>query len=540
MPNVTFDKRYLMELIRGEVEDRLLAEEAQKMGVEVEAITDSEVKLAITANRPDLLDVVGFARAFRNFTHKAEKFKYSPGHESRISVKVAEGTPESMPFIACIVARGLRLTDESLKGLLNFSDKFCEAYGRRRTKLAMGIYDLLKIGDTLSYSAYDGTRFAPLGHRKDMALEEILTDTEQGRQYGGSFKKEQLAMLKDGKEVLALIPIVNSERTKITARTTDLLIDITGVNRHAVEGSASLFAASLEDMGAEIQTVKISYPSGDFSLPSQEERFLFIPVKVIEAQIGIKIGFNNIISLANKMGYEAVLVGNKIKFRLPPYRLDILNDQDVIEDIAIAYGYAYIPGVPAQATQQGRLEDRSAVNERASSAMVGMGFTEAMNTYLTNEEDNFTKMLCSSKPAEYVKLSGSKTNTITMLRTCILPFLLKNLGASAHESMPQALFEADMVFRMAGKVPLEEHHLACVKAGPKTNFNEMKSIAESLLMRLGIEYRISESTHRHFIPGRGAKIICKGGEIGSFGEISPEVLSNFGIEEPCIALEIRI
>jgi phenylalanyl-tRNA synthetase beta subunit len=55
----------------------------------------------------------------------------------------------------------------------------------------------------------------------------------------------------------------------------------------------------------------------------------------IDQELGVRIGFNNVILLANKMGYEAALVGSSVRFAVPAYRLDIINEQDIVEDVAV-------------------------------------------------------------------------------------------------------------------------------------------------------------------------------------------------------------
>ena len=60
------------------------------------------------------------------------------------------------------------------------------------------------------------------------------------------------------------------------------------------------------------------------------------------------------------------------------------NAQDVIEDIAIGYGYDYINAMPIASTQPGKLEERTRFNRKLTDIMVGLGFFESANSYLTN------------------------------------------------------------------------------------------------------------------------------------------------------------
>lgn len=254
----------------------------------------------------------------------------------------------------------------------------------------------------------------------------------------------------------------------------------------------------------------------------------------------MSVGFNNALSLAEKMGYACSYLNKKIVFKIPSYRLDILTDQDIIEDMAIAYGYEYIANMPIYSTQTGMLEERTEKNRKLSAIMTGLGFGEMMNSYLTSENENFNKMRVAANQSKYIKLKNSKTGSITMMRTWILPSLLKNFSLSVHEKMPQKIFEADVVFALANKMPSEKYHLSAAMADPKANFNDIKSVLESVLNEIPGEYTFRAAAHESFIEGRVADIVVGKATVGFVGELHPEVLSNFGIEEPCFGFEIII
>jgi phenylalanyl-tRNA synthetase beta chain len=55
-----------------------------------------------------------------------------------------------------------------------------------------------------------------------------------------------------------------------------------------------------------------------------------------------------------------------------------------------------------------------------------------------------------------------------------------------------------------------------------------------------MEYGVAESNDPAFLDGRRADIMCNGIKIGVFGEIHPEVISNFGLEHPIIGFEIEL
>lgn len=127
-----------------------------------------------------------------------------------------------------------------------------------------------------------------------------------------------------------------------------------------------------------------------------------------------------------------------------------------------------------------------------------------------------------------------------MMRTWLLPSLLRCIGLSVHEKMPQKFFELEMAFRVESEKPVEEYHIAAVETDSKANFNKIKAVVESIAYMLGLKFEIKKLEHESFITGRCAGIYMNGAKIGFFGELHPQVMNNFGVEEPTIAFELSI
>ena len=543
MPVISFNKKYLYGLIGSGIDDAKLADQVSKLGFEVEQVDNDNISVEITANRLDLLDAVGFARAIKNFMHRSKRFHYEiENQEPEMELTVEPSVKKIRPFISALVVHNINMDEHTLLNIVNFSEKFCETYGRNRRKIAMGFHDLAMIKPPIVYKSGEDIDYVPLGKNSPMRLSEVLDKEEKGKQYANILRNARTCyypVLSDSQGVMAFIPILNSQRTRITTATKDLFIDITGTSEYAVNKVAELLAASFIDMEAQVRKVKVVYGERNMVTPEMQPRYVELKIEKAEMEIGVKIGYNNVISLANKMGYEAAMLQNNIRFRIPEYRMDVIDEQDVIEDIAIGYGYQYINPIPMYFSQQGTLEDRTKVNKDLAIIMLGFGFTEFANSYLTNQSTNFEKPGIKMDKSE-ILLRNSKTEAITMMRTWIIPSLMNNLGMSAHEKMPQDIFEIDMVFRARNRKPIESYHLAAVSINPKANFNDIKAVVEGIMFCSGMEYSIKGFMHESFIEGRCAEIIVDGNSIGFFGEIHPRVLKNFGIEEPGIGVEIEL
>ncbi len=545
MPNITINREYLLKLIGKKIEEKNLEEIIYKLGFEVERSDLNELTVEITSNRPDLFSAVGLARAIRNFQHINKTFNYSlhkKNLSSALTISVDKTAEKSGLFISGFVIKNILLTDVSLADIFNFSEKLSDTLGRMRKKMSIGIHNLDVIDKDIVFILSEDEKFIPLRDNSQRLYSDVVDNTEKGKLYRTALPKSGLyPILKDSKGTLALVPIINSERTKVTPSTKNLFIEVTGTSSDLVEKITNILATTFIDIGGDIFGIDVKYTKKTKRYPDFDTNNILIPLLQIELELGIEIGFNNIISLANKAGYEAALLGKKIRFKVPSYRADIINEQDIIEDICIAYGYDYISPIPVPSILPGALSKNHELFEGLSYAMVGAGFTESMSTYLTNEQRNFLMMnLDIPQKTDFIKLKDAKSSNLSIARTWLIPSILNVISISKHDKMPQKVFELDMVFKIYDNKPIESYHLAGICTNSVSNFNDIKSIVESILSVSGFSFSIKETSHKSFIDGRCAAIIIDGIELGIMGELHPIVLSNFGIEEPSIGFEIEL
>lgn len=518
-----------------------------KLGMDIEKTEGDDVTIDITPNRPDLLDIMGFARAagfFSGKTKPKENF-YNLTREPFTEVTVTSAVRKVRPFAAAMIVKNIDLTGNKLRYLINFTEKFCDTYGRRRKKIAMGLHNLDVIKPPLIYDASHDGSFKPLGSEKQMSFEEIIEKHQKGLEYSnaiaGNGKKQPYPFLRDTENILSLIPIINSELTRVRESTKNLLVDLTGTSKSGVREAINLFACTFIDMGADVYPCSIVFQNTREATPQLIYNEIRIKRSKVERSLGLFLDDNKIITMANRMGYVAAKYGTYTLVYVPPYRLDVLNEQDVIEDIAIAYGYDKITPLPILGFSSGVPEESREYLNRVSRLMLGFGYFESLNMYLTNERLNFENMLQKYDPKNVIKVAYAKTEAITMLRTSLTPGLLQNLSVSMHQRMPQRLFEVGSVFAIDKNKIIESNNLAFVNEHSKSDFSEIKAVVKDLLQLIDVrKYSLKECKNSSFIDGRCAAIMVGNEMLGYFGELSPGVLENFKLEEPVAAAEIMI
>ena len=536
MPTLTFDKKELINLIGKNLKDDELEELINSLKSNVEEITENEIKVELTTDRSDMFVLEGFARALRDFIGLGSKdIKI---YDSKIIVKQEEVPVR--PYIACALVRNVKLDEKMIKNLMNAQEVLHETIGRKRRKAAIGLHDFDKIEGEIWYKGVSrNEKFVPLGETEEMSLMDVLSRTEKGRKYGELIiNANKWPVFVDKKGIFSFPPILNSERTKITEKTKNIFIDVTGTDKNVVKQAINILTLMFGERGFKIEGIKIKGRRELFT-PEWIEKPIEIDRKKIEKLLGETLSDEEIKKALKKMGYKVIIKESVIAIA-PPYRFDIFSEADVIEDIAIAYGYNnFTPELPNVFTK-GELTKVEKISDEIRELLIGFGFQEIIRPILTNEEIQFKKMLVEG---DAIKISNPVSELYTQTRIWLLPVLMDFLSKNTKESYPQKIFEIGdviLIDKNSETRARDVRKVAAVIASNGSFFAEAKSIVLEIAKKLKINVEFKEDYHPSFIDGRFVRIYSNKEEIGFFGEINPQVLENFKVYIPVTALEMKI
>jgi phenylalanyl-tRNA synthetase beta chain len=523
---------------------------------EVKGYSPSDDVLSIEmkdTNRPDLWSAEGLARGLRCFLGLEKGPRHYTAEKPVIEVNVDPKLFNIRPFIACAVVKNVQLTDAVIRGLMHMQDKLDKTYGRNRQKTSIGIYNLHLITPPIEYRAVNprDVSFVPLGFAERMGLDEILERHPKGIEFGHIVKKNPLyPMLFDSEgKILSFPPIINSnDLGKITEESRSLLVEVTGTLNRTVVNTLNLVTSALIDCRGKASSATIHYTdsSGDMRMdtvtPDFRSRTMHLSVEYTNRLLGLKLSGKHISELLLTAGLGVGKVDDCcVEALVPFYRVDVMHQVDIIEDVAVAYGYNNIEGVWREMPTTGKAKpDLQRINI-ARDLMVGLGYQEILTYTLTNEENLFTKM--NTKAVGHVELANPKVVTMTCLRSWLLPSLMEFLGNNQSVEFPQKIFEF-------GKVTLpdesketktrDEDWLCAATTHANANFTEAKSALDAFLGNLGVEWQIAETAHPSFIEGRVGKVMVGEVDVGLVGEINPLVLEAWKLENPVAAFEVDL
>ncbi|MCG2727942.1 MAG: phenylalanine--tRNA ligase subunit beta, partial [Candidatus Methanoperedenaceae archaeon] len=432
------------------------------------------------------------------------------------------------------VIRGMHFNSRSIESLMALQESLHWAVGRNRRKVSIGVHDLAGIKPPLRYIAQQPDfKFTPLDFAEPMSMREILEKHPKGVRFAYILEKfDKYPLILDAEDnVLSFPPIINCELTRVTEDTTDMFVEVTGLDP-AVSVALNIVVTSLAERGGRIESVTID---GKMQTPQLEPRLMKLRSSEVKELLGLKLTNEEIILCLEKMRYGARASGKTIEASVPAYRADILHDWDLIEDIAIGYGFDKIkPELPSTSTI-GKTHQISKLKDSIREIMVGLNYFEVMPFALTSERVQF-EMMRREKAACVTHILYPISEDHTIVRSTILPNLLEILSINRHRELPQRIFEVGEVVVNCKTM----QRLGCAAIHPQANFTEIRAVVDAVMRERRMGYEVAESNDPAFIEGRRADIVIKGERVGVLGEIHPGVISNFGLEHPIIGFELKL
>jgi len=539
MPTIEINKTDLEKQLGKSFGKEKFEEVLQYTKLEISAISGDKITLEVKdSNRPDLLSVEGIARELKGILGKEKGIPKYTINNSDFSVKVESKVKNIRPAIACAVVKDLKLDEESIRSLIQFQEKLCDGFGRKRKEAAIGVYDFDKIKWPVTYttSAPDKIKFVPLDMTEKLTLREILQQHEKGKEYANLIEKaaEYPILIDSEKNVLSMPPVINSEYSgKVTTATKNLFVEVTGLNFKRVLQTLDIFVAALADRGGKIFSVKI----GNIKTPDFKAKSKKLTVEEVNSRLGIKLTNKEITKLLEKARYNAKSKAGNIEVEVPFYRTDVIHAVDITEDIAIMYGYSNFQPEELKIATTGSILEKTKLSNKISSLFVGLGFQEAATMTLTNKESLFKKMHVQAE--QVVEIENPVSLTYSCVRNWLLPSLCEFLSKNKDVDFPQKIFEIGECILLE-KRPEERLKLAFVSAYNKVNFTDARQILEYILQNLGLECKIRPCEHGSFIPGRVGNIMINDKNYGIIGEVNPAVLNSWNIKMPAVAVELDI
>jgi phenylalanyl-tRNA synthetase beta chain len=526
------------ERLSGLSKDKIL-DRLPYLGLDIEGTEKDSVRIEYNPNRPDYSTDYGIARAMKGIVGKETGVKLYRAAPGKAQVFADKSLAKVRPFIACAVARKLKLDEETVRQLISMQEDLHNGLGRKRRKVAIGLHDLAAVTFPIYYSAKDASfAFTPLGSDEQMTVEEILQKTETGTSYGHILADTKAyPMLYDSKGVvLSFPPIINGTKTKVETTTRDIFVDVTSTDARLGDEALAIVCAALADAGGELETVTINYGKKKSVTPVLAPTKMKFDSKLAESLTGLALTKQEMKDALRRSRLDLDAKGFAV---IPSYRVDILHQVDLAEEVVIGYGLDKMTSAYPPSGDAGQRDPRIAFVEGLCLTMAEAGFDETMSFDLADPQTLYGSF--GRSPDSKLEVDNPRTAEHSVLRDSLLPSLMSVLGRNTKNEYPQRVFEAGKVFLRGASGVVESTSIAALSAHSSSSFTEAKMYLEALVKKhFGEAADTRPGSHWAFAEGRCAEAIIRGTPLGYLGEVKPSALAAFGLDVPVCGFELDL
>ena len=542
-------------------------------------LKDVRFELGLTPNRPDCLSIVGVAREVAAFVgrplHVAHEIPQEEGAPCSESTSVTIEESGLCPRYAARLIRGVQI-GPSPEWLV----RRLETVGMRSVNNVVDVTNLLLMELGHPLHAFD------LNLLRDQRI--VVKRAQEGEAFTTLDGQERRLcsddlVICDGEGPVALAGIMGGENSEVGPNTTDILLESAYFNPATVRRTSKRLGMHTEashrfERGADIDMVPVALDraaslivevaGGElakgaidcYSAPLAE-RQITLEVSRTNEVLGLKLAGEEIIGLLCSISLDAEPAPDRdngvIYVKIPAFRPDLEREIDLIEEVARLHGYDRIPvTMPVSRMICHRPEPRQRLTRQVREAMVAGGFAEIVNYSFIAPDWDRLGLAADDCRRQNIRILNPLAEDQSVMRTSLVPSMLESVSRNnAYRSLDLRLFELRPVFQpqQGEELPRESLHLCAAICGRReplgwgqsaenVDFFDLKGQVEVLLERFhigGVQWDSSQ-VDTFFHPGKSCVLSHASGLLGSLGEVHPQVLERFEIDQPVFLFDLDL
>ena len=531
---------------------------------EIEEYEDDTIfELEITPNRPDLLGHLGVAFQLSSFLGvNPPELKI---HYETIEENINELVDIEIKDKRCLRYSGIIVKDLKVEESPEWMKRRLELLGLRPINNAVDVsnYVMMVTGHPIHTFDLDLIKNRKIIIRKGIKGEKILCLDEVERNLS-----EEDIVIADSERAVAIAGVIGGEETGINEKTKNIFIESAYFIPKYVRYTSRRLKVSTDssyrfERGADIEATILAakyaaslfYSFGakivsgikDVKTIDIKKKVLKIRFKRVNLILGTNLSNEKIKELILSMGIKILEENEKsIKVEIPSIRRDIEREIDLIEEIAILYGYNKIEeSLPLLDT--GVFDDKERKKrDEIEQILNSYGFNEVVNySFLSKKESEI-----SLDKKEALKLKNPLSLNFEFLRTSLLPSLLKNTAYNLNrEQKGIKIYEWGKIYFLLNEDIKEEENISILITGTpeqrwalknknEYDFFELKGVVEEIFENWREKIIFKNSKKEMLEPSSTFEINLNGKTIGYIGEVINEAKTFYDIEKKVFYCEL--
>jgi phenylalanyl-tRNA synthetase beta chain len=530
----------------------------------------------VPSNRPDCLSHIGIAREVSVIESKPlrspKTYALKPQGSSASLTSVDIKDPDLCPRYAARIVRGVKIGPSP-----DWLAKRLETIGQRPINNVADItnYVLHELGQPLH--AFD---FAKLGGhrivvRRAAPGEKLKTLDGVERTLTGD-----MLVIADAEKAVALAGIMGGEESEISTETTDVLIESAYFDPNSVRQTARQLGMDTEasrrfERGADCEGVLraqqrcvelICELAGgvatedaiDVYLQPLSERTVDLRPQRVTELTSLTVEPTEIVRILTGLGFEQKeQAGGRMSFNVPSWRIDVEQEEDLVEEVARHTGYDKIGSELPPSSSSGEYQPSEMKQRSLRRALNAFGFDEAINFSFIQQDARFELIpSLMGHENDQPQLANPIIEDAAWMRSTLLPGLLNAVRHNLNHGIRDVrLFEIGRIFSIfkAGELPQETLALGIVATGGaleedraqserELDFFDLKGAVEAAVDWMNLSpLTFAQASAQHLRVGQSAQIKSGDGtSIGTIGRLNESIAASYKFRQPVYVLELDL
>ena len=299
----------------------------------------------------------------------------------------------------------------------------------------------------------------------------------------------------------------------------------------------------------ELGCGKVSKTSFDINTGNSiEPRTMTVSVKQVNGVLGITVPDEDIVRILKDLNFAPELNGDELTIAVPGYRVDMESYQDVAEEVIRMYGYEHI--VPtfiptAKVTSGGyNLKQRSEL--KVKRALCAAGASEGVHySFFSPSDLDLLRFPEDAKERTAIKILNPINIDLSLMRTTLAPQMIKAMARNQKNGILSGrIYEMGNRF-LPKSLPLteypDERETVCIGVfGEDEDFYSIKGLVAVIADSLDVEFDYEKDVRTFLHPGRTAKVVCNGEDVGYIGQVLYEICDELDMRVPAYVAEIDL
>lgn len=534
---------------------------------------DWVLDIEVTPNRPDQLGYLGIAREVAALYQTELRL---PASEVPAAALVAmEPVPvEIRDQEACPRYVARRLRDVTVAGSPDW-------LYRRLT--AIGLRPINNVVDVTNFVLYETGHPLHAFDAKKLAGGRVLVRRAEPGETVVTLDENELTLdprdlvIADDEKTIALAGVMGGEHSKVDENSNELILesalfaagsirstrrrhDLSTDSSYRFERGASFSMAAFASARAtrlfvELCGAQASAQADDFIAIRPEAITLELRREKVNGLLGTALTTAEIAELLNRFGLNSRVKGDSLIVAIPDFRHDLVQEIDLIEEVARLYGYNTVPAENrVRNTLHGSLSDDERSEAHLHELLTGLGCQEVLTSSFMNERH--LDLMCLAEDdirRNIVSLRNPLVSFNAKLRSSLLPGMLEILKTNFHRGQEQLrLYQFGRVYltRTGEQLPAEPRQLAVLLTGhlgplhwaspdQDLSLSDLSGFACALCEDAGLEYRFDYATaDPYFVRGVSFSILVGRERVGQGGLLKPSLLKDLKQRRDVYYLEL--